>query len=151
MTLRKVLAAATTTTTRAARDQTTLDATIKVQDEDVHALALVKNALALMIGMTVAITSQVLIAQIVLIKATDATASRVGSTVLETGTIITTETTEIIVRTEKENTIVMVTSVDSTAEEITTVTDTIAATTIRIQDTPIQLRKTTIATNKLCP
>jgi len=151
MTLRKVLAAATTTTTRAARDQTTLDATIKVQDEDVHALALVKNALALMIGMTVAITSQVLIAQIVLIKATDATASRVGSTVLETGTIITTETTEIIVRTEKENTIVMVTSVDSTAEESTTVTDTIEATTIKIQDTPIQLRKTTIATNKLCP
>ena len=47
------------------KDQTPPDATIKVRDADVHAFALGKDALAVMIGPTEAIISQALIAQIV--------------------------------------------------------------------------------------
>jgi hypothetical protein len=57
------------------------------------------------------------------------------STVAETGTIITTETIEITV---------------STGKESTTAKDTIVATTIKTQDTPNQLKKTTTATGKFC-
>ena len=55
----------TQTTTPDMKDQTTPDVTIKVRDEDVHAFAREKDALAVMIGTTTAIISQALIARIV--------------------------------------------------------------------------------------
>ena len=57
------------------------------------------------------------------------------STAAEIGTIITTETIEITV---------------STGKESTTAKDTIVVTTIKTQDTPNQLKKTTTATGKFC-